>query len=160
MSSVILTIELLSKSRKRRIRIINFIFIVAFLMFLFFFPLLGFWIDLDKLEKPGMYLLLILTICFFFLVLKNWVSKNRMSVYPENCKLIINSKFGLKDINKVAHLEVIGNFIQLKDENISFELNRKSAFELLKLQKSNIEINYKETSLLDLSFSELMSGLI
>ena len=79
----------------------------------------------------------------------------------EIAELTINSQIGAEKITKDNEIEFSGNEIKTKSESKVFEINNKSAFELLKTgQEIKTKSLTKKTNGLDMSPKELFNDLL
>ena len=155
----ILTSELKKANRKLNISLLIF----SFFMLLFF---ISFWFAESDLMKYTFMISLfgcagLILISIIFLIIRQNKKQTIELDKTEIAELNINSKISFEKIAKETEIEFSGNEIKTKSDLKVYEINNKSAFELLKSgQEIKIKNLTKKNSGLDMSPKELFSDLM
>ena len=151
-------IELLTRKRKSRNRVMILILLILFPL-LFMSYLVKKWTNIFLFDICILTILGIIVTIFFFQAIKNFFEKEYLVITSEDYRVIINSKVNRKKIIQESQIEVVGNFVVNIESSECIEIRRKEALNLNKSEKFTVDIIYKKTSLLDSSLDEIMSIL-
>ncbi len=157
-------INIITSELKKANRNLNLSLLIFGLFMLLFF--ISFWFPKSDLMKSVYLISLfasgVLIIVSIILIIFRQSKKQTIELdKTEIAELTINSQIGAEKITKDNEIEFSGNEIKTKSESKVFEINNKSAFELLKTgQEIRTKSLTKKTNGLDMSPKELFNDLM
>ncbi|QIJ88294.1 hypothetical protein C7H62_0485 [Mesoflavibacter sp. HG96] len=157
-------INIITSKLKKANRNLNLSLLIFGLFMLLFF--ISFWFPKSDLMKSVYLISLfasgVLIIVSIILIIFRQSKKQTIELdKTEIAELTINSQIGAEKITKDNEIEFSGNEIKTKSESKVYEINNKSAFELLKTgQEIRTKSLTKKTNGLDMSPKELFNDLM